>query len=132
MALASLTVPGNDLKGGNAAKPIFVLPERARVYDLGMVKLASLREGADGRTVVARQPRVRSGRKTSLDVHYSADQQFYVLEPNSRCDFWPLEFSAEIEATAKTLPYASPGFLAGLATIYTKYDSTLLRPPPLG
>jgi uncharacterized cupin superfamily protein len=42
------------------------------------------------------------------------------------------KFFADIETTARRLPYGSPEFLAELKKVYTKYDSQLLAPPPLG
>src|ERR1700756_2678064 len=64
-----------------ATKPFVVMPETARTYDIGhgearILVGAEQTSGAWWLASLMSEP----GRKTSLHVHYIADEQFYVLE----------------------------------------------------
>jgi hypothetical protein len=41
-------------------------------------------------------------------------------------------FFADIETTARRLPYGSPEFFAELMNVYKKYDTEMLGPAPQG
>ena len=80
-ALAPLVAFAADLKGAHADKPSILLPESARVYDIGRVE-ARILVGADqsGGSWWLGSFRNDPERLTSLHVHHSADEQFYGLE----------------------------------------------------
>jgi len=82
-ALATLVASATDLKAAPTDKPSILLPESARVYDIGH---------GEGRILVGAEQsggawwlgsfRNEPGRKTSLHVHRSMDEQFYGLDGN--------------------------------------------------
>ncbi len=81
VGLAPLAGLSAELSSAAVGKPLIVLPESARVYDTGHGRTSVL--------VGSEQSRGRwwlgsflsdPGRKTSLHVHFSADEQMYVLE----------------------------------------------------
>jgi quercetin dioxygenase-like cupin family protein len=173
LAAVAPLVSAVDLQGTPAGKPLIALPNSARVYDVGHGKAAILIGGEQsGGAWWCGVQTSDAGRKTSLHVHFKADERFYVLE--GRVSLWldgewqdlppgavaevprgvphalgnrsqqsvrflvagnPAgfeKFFADIAATARNFPYGSPAFLAELKKVYTKYDSELLAPPPLG
>ena len=80
-ALAPFGTGSTDSKSSNSAQPLIVSPGAARVYDIGHGEARILvgTEQSNGSWWLGRffsEP----GRKTSLHVHHSADEQFYVLE----------------------------------------------------
>jgi quercetin dioxygenase-like cupin family protein len=79
--LAPLVARAADLKGGPAGKPLVLLPDSARVYDIGHGQ-AHILVGAEqsGGEWWLGSFLSEAGRKTSLHVHHSADEQFYILE----------------------------------------------------
>ena len=172
-AMASWAGPGIAPNTESPRKALFVLPANNGVYDIGHGEARILAGAEDtGGAWWAGSLMSEAGRKTSLHVHYSADEQLYVLEGVLSVwmdDRWqdlpvgglataprgvphalgnrttkPLrylvvgnpagfeKFFVDIEAAARKMPYASPEFLSELAQIYTKYDSKLLGPPPVG
>jgi quercetin dioxygenase-like cupin family protein len=80
-ALGPLVASGADLKGARADKPSILLPDNARVYDIGHGE-ARILVGAEqsGGAWWLGSFRNEPGRFTSLHVHHSADEQFYALE----------------------------------------------------
>ena len=70
----------NDVKD-SAGKSFISLPESARVYEIGHGEARILvgTEQSNGAWWLA-QLSSEPGRKTSLHVHFHADEQFYVLE----------------------------------------------------
>jgi quercetin dioxygenase-like cupin family protein len=80
-ALATLVASAADLKGARADKPSILLPDSARVYDIGHGE-ARILVGAEhsGGAWWLGSFRNDPGRQTSLHVHRSADEQFYGLE----------------------------------------------------
>lgn len=80
-ALAPLVGHSTDLQGTPPGKPLIVLPDSARVYDTGhgetrILVGAEQSGGAWWLGSFLSDP----GRKTSLHVHFSADEQIYILE----------------------------------------------------
>ncbi len=80
-ALAPVAAAAPDLKGASADKPSILLPQSARVYDIGhgearVLVGAEESGGAWWLASILSEP----GRKTSLHVHFSADEHVYVLE----------------------------------------------------
>jgi quercetin dioxygenase-like cupin family protein len=80
-ALAPLVASGTDFKGAPASKPLVLLPDSARVYDIGHGEARILVGGEQSGGAwwlgsILSDP----GRKTSLHVHFSADEYVYVLE----------------------------------------------------
>jgi quercetin dioxygenase-like cupin family protein len=74
-------VAASDLRDAPADKPYILLPESARVYDIGhgearVLVGAEQSGGAWWLAGILSEP----GRKTSLHVHFSADEHVYVLE----------------------------------------------------
>jgi mannose-6-phosphate isomerase-like protein (cupin superfamily) len=172
-ALAPLVATAAELKDSPVGKPLVLLPDSARVYDTGHGE-ARILVGAErsGGAWWLGSLLSDSGRKTSLHVHFSADEQFYVLEgvlslwmdgrwqdlPAGTVATMPRRvphalgnrskqpvrflasgnpagferFFADLETTARHLPYGSPEFLVELAKVYKRYDSQLVGPPPRG
>src|SRR5260370_29146533 len=79
--LAPLLASKADLKGARADKPSILLPDSARVYDIGHgeVRILVGAEQSGGAWWLGSFPN-DPGRLTSLHVHRSADEQFYGLE----------------------------------------------------
>jgi quercetin dioxygenase-like cupin family protein len=172
-ALAPLAASAADLKGGRADKPFVLLPDSARVYDIGHGQ-AHILVGAEQSGGAWWLGRFRNdpGRLSSLHVHHSADEQFYGLEgaisvwvdggwhdlPPGALAVVPRgtphalgnrtkqavhflnsgnpagfeRFFADIETTARRLPYGSPEFFAELMNVYKRYDTEMLGPAPQG
>jgi mannose-6-phosphate isomerase-like protein (cupin superfamily) len=81
VALSPFFAEPSELKNSSRAEPLVVLPENARVCDIGRGE-ARIPVGTE-ESAGAWWPGSFSsepGRKTSLHVHFSADEQFYVLE----------------------------------------------------
>jgi quercetin dioxygenase-like cupin family protein len=172
-AFAPLVAAAPDLQGAPADKPSIMLPESARVYDIGHGAARILVGGEQsGGAWWLGDFRNDPGRLTSLHVHHSADEQFYALEgvvsvwvDGSWHDLAPgalaivprgtphalgnhtkqtvrflnsgnpagfERFFADIETTARHLPYGSPEFFAELMKVYKKYDTEMLGPAPQG
>jgi quercetin dioxygenase-like cupin family protein len=79
--LAPLVASGPDLKGARADKPSILLPDTARVYDIGLGEARILvgEEQSRGAWWLG-SFRNDPGRRTPLHVHHRADEQFYALE----------------------------------------------------
>jgi quercetin dioxygenase-like cupin family protein len=80
-ALAPLVVSAANLEGARADKPFILLPDSTRVYDIGRGEArilvgAEQSGGAWWLGSFSNDP----GRRTSLHLHHSADEQFYALE----------------------------------------------------
>ncbi len=80
-ALAPLVASAGDLKSTPAGKPFVLLPDGARTYDMGRGE-ARILVGAEqsGGAWWLGNFREDPGLMTSLHVHHSADEQFYVVE----------------------------------------------------
>ena len=174
LAGLSLLTSTPRTKTDPATKPWLALPDAAKIYDIG--------GGGEARILVTAEQSADQwwlgvltsapGRKTSLHVHFSAAEQFYVLEgvlsawldgrwqelpagsvavmpprtPHALGNRSPRpvrflasgnpagfeRFFADIESLARHFPYGSKEFLDELTAVYSKYDSQLLGPPPLG
>ena len=81
VALAPPVASRADLKGEPAGMPFVLTPDSARVYDIGHGE-ARIFVGAEqsGGAWWLGSFRPDPGRLTSLHLHRSADEQFYVLE----------------------------------------------------
>jgi uncharacterized RmlC-like cupin family protein len=81
-AAAPLVIPAAESGGLPTGKPLVVLPGGARVYDIGAGGEARILAGAEQTNGAWWLGNLLSapGRKTSLHVHFSADEQFYVLD----------------------------------------------------
>jgi hypothetical protein len=84
-ALAPLVASAADLRGARADKPSILLPDSARVYEIGHGE-ARILVGAEqsGGAWWLGSFRNDPGRLSSLHVHHSADEQFYRIAEN-----WP-------------------------------------------
>jgi quercetin dioxygenase-like cupin family protein len=80
-ALAPLAVSAANLEDAPPGKPSILLPDSARVYDIGRGE-ARILVGAEqsGGAWWLGSFRNDPGRRTSLHLHHSADEQFYALE----------------------------------------------------
>jgi quercetin dioxygenase-like cupin family protein len=80
-ALSPLGVVGGTDSHVNSGKPLILPPDSARVYDIGHGE-ARILVGTEQSNGVWWLGNFSSdpGRKTSLHVHHSADEQFFVLE----------------------------------------------------
>jgi quercetin dioxygenase-like cupin family protein len=81
MAFAPVVGAAPSLAGAAVDKPSIVLPESARVYDIGHgeARVLAGAEQSGGAWWLA-SILSEAGRKTSLHVHFSADEHVYVLE----------------------------------------------------
>jgi quercetin dioxygenase-like cupin family protein len=169
--VATLLASGRGLKGVVADKASILLPDSARVYDIGHGE-ARILVGAEQSAGAwwLGEFRNNPGRLTSLHVHYSADEQFYALEGvisvwvegiwqdlppgglavvprgtphelgnrtkqtvrflNSGNPAGFERFFADVETILHHRSYGSPEYFQEVKTVYKKYDTEMLGPPP--
>ncbi len=102
-ALAPLVAAAPELKAAPADKPSILLPESARVYDIGHgeARILAGAEQSGGAWWLA-SILSDAGRKTSLHVHFSADEHVYVLEGVSFPHGWTIA-----GRTSRSAPWGS-------------------------